>query len=144
MADAPRDATGRVLPHDDPTIGDDEFVIRYIPEQWFVPAGEGKRRLSKAAFAASSRNRDPYEGMSVDLLTPLLRDGYGEVGRSEHFAGAAKIRVGALRSLGLWVGPDDKGEGDIYHANVWGVTDRLRRKILDRAQLTKKPNDVLA
>lgn len=142
MADTPRDSDGRVLPHDDTTISNDEFVLRYIPDRGFAATLDGKRRLSKGAFSASSPSRDPYEGMSVDLLTPLLRDGYTEVGRGDAFVGVAKLRVGDLRSLGLRIGPDDKGEGDKYHANVWGVTDALRKKVLAVARLTKKPADV--
>jgi len=98
--------------------------------------------MSKGAFSASSRSRDPYEGMSVDLLTPLLRDGLTDKGRFDEYPGAAKIRVGDLRLLGLQIGPDDRGEEDKYHANVWGVTDTLRKRILKLARLTKKPDDV--
>ena len=140
----PRDDDGRVRPHDDPAIPDEAFVVRYIASGQFVPdraAGAG-RRLSKGAFSASSKDRDPYQGMSADLLQPMIADGLPPTGQRKPIHEAVvRLQVGKLRSLGLWVGKDPK-EHNPYHVCVWGVTPHLRKKILDLAEWVEKPPDV--
>ena len=39
MPEPPRDASGAVIPHDDPSISDDDFVVRYIPHEQLTPDG---------------------------------------------------------------------------------------------------------
>lgn len=132
MGHPPRDEDGIVKPHDDRTaIPDDALVIRYIQEQQLHPNLDGTRRLSKGAFSGSSKDRDQYEGMSVDMLSELKKHGVDPATRMpENHEGAVTLRAGDLRELGLEVGPDPGLHNDPYHASVWGVRDSHRKKIL--------------
>jgi len=131
MAVPPQDGDGHVQPHDDHQIlPDDARVMRKIQRSWMIPT-DGFRRLSKGAFSETSKDRDPYQGMSVDMLDLLERDGFSlECRLAPEHIGAVALRVGDLRSLDLMVGPDPGRSGDAYHANVWGVTNNIRKKIL--------------
>ena len=145
MAGPARDKDGRVKPYDDKqTIPDDAYIIRYIPSGWLIPNEGGGRRLSSGAFAGSSEETDPYQGMSADLMQPMLDDGLGPTGRKEDRCAeaAVRLRVGALRALGLRVGRDPGQIGDPYHVNVWDVQKRHRRKIRNIAEWIDKPDDV--
>jgi hypothetical protein len=145
MAGPARDNDGRVKPHDDKqNVPDDAYIIRYIPSDWLIPNEGGGRRLSSGAFSGSSKETDPYQGMSADLMQPMLDDGLSPTGRKEaHRAEAAvRLRVGALRTLGLRVGRDPGKTGDPYHVNVWDVQKRHRGKIRDIAEWIDKPDDV--
>ncbi len=142
MANPPRDADGRVTPYDDPEIPDDADVVRYVPSEGLAPDGHGGRRLSTGAFSPSSRDRDPYRGMSVDLLAPMLKDGLPMSGRktSDH-EGVVKLKVGALRSLGLEIGKDPVPGSNPYHCAVWGVNKSNRKNICKLAEWIDKPPD---
>lgn len=145
MAGPPRDEEGRVKPHDDKqSIPDDAYVIRYISRRWLLASESGGRQLSSGAFSASSEEVDHYQGMSTDLMQPMLDDGLGPTGRkNDHQAEAVvRLRVGALRSLGLRVGRDPGTTNDPYHVNVWDVEKRHRRKIKRIAEWVDKPGDV--
>ena len=143
MGNPPRDSEGRVKPHDDPDIPNDAYVLRYIPTGWLRPDKRGGRKLSSAVFGGSSRSRDPYQSMSVDLLKPMLDDGLPPVGRklADHEA-VVRLKVGDLRDLGFKVGPDPGNKNDPYHVGVWGVKSRHREKIRDMAEWVDKPADV--
>lgn len=145
MAAAPTDADGRVTPHDDnQAIPDDALLVRYIPSKHLIEMADGSRRLSKAAFSASSKRNDPYEGMSVDMLAQLERDGVDPSSRMSVFhEGAVTIKVGDLRKLGLLVAPDPQQIGDPYHASVWGVKSGHRKKVLKISRWHIKPPDVV-
>lgn len=142
MANPPRDAGGRVIPYDDPEIPDDAYVVRYVTSQWLAPDGRGGRRLSTGAFSPTSKNRDPYRGMSVDLLEPMLKDGLPMSGRmtSSH-EGVVKLRVGALRTLGLQVGHDPLPDNP-YHTAIWEVTKRNKKEIWRLAEWIVKPSSI--
>jgi hypothetical protein len=145
MAGPPRDTVGRVKPHDDKqNIPDAAYIIRYIASDQLIPSESGGRRLSSGAFSGSSKEVDPYQGMSTDLMQPMLDDGLGPPGRKEdhHAEAVVRFRVGTLRSLGLRVGRDPGTTGDPYHVNVWGVEKRHRRKIRGIAEWVDKPDDV--
>ena len=59
----PRDAAGRVEPHDHEQIHDADILLRGIPDQWIRPTVGGGRRISNAAFQESSKGRGG--GMSL-------------------------------------------------------------------------------
>jgi hypothetical protein len=145
MAGPALDKDGRVTPHDDTqNIPDDAYIVRYIPSHHLIPKEGGGRRLSSGAFSESSKEMDPYQGMSADLMQPMLDDGLGPTGRKEDRGAEAvvRLRVGALRALGLRVGRDPGKTGDTYHVNVWDVKKSDRRKIRDFAEWIDKPDDV--
>ena len=83
MGAPPRDSEGRVVPHDDADIPGDAYVLRYIVSAWLKPhqSVPGRRRLSSAAFSPSSKRHDPYQGMSVGLLQPMLDAGLSPTDR---------------------------------------------------------------
>lgn len=131
MSGPPRDEDGYVSPHDDPAaIPDGAFLVRYVNKEQLRPGDDGRRHLSSAAFSESSRERDRYQSMSVDILDRLQNDNIDPCTRLgiDH-EGAVLIRVGSLRELGLKVGPDPTSANDPYHAGVWGVKSSLRKKI---------------
>jgi hypothetical protein len=145
MAAPPRDEAGRVIPHDDrELIADDSFVLRSIPfEHLKSVAAGGGRYLSKAAFSASSKQRDPYEGMSVNAGSLMSAAGVPEEqSRRPGHAGLVKIRAGDLRRLGLQIGTDPLDQNP-YHAQVWGVRPSHRNKIKNLAIWVDKPDDVV-
>lgn len=127
----PKDNDGNVQPHDDyQTLPNDAWVVRKVQRRWIVSSDNGPR-LSKGCFSGTSKDRDPYEGMSVEMLDRLLADELSARDRLDpDHVGAVALRVGDLRALGLKVGPDPGKAGDPYHANVWGVTKKIRKAIL--------------
>ena len=143
MGTPPLDAAGCVVPHDDPDIPDDAYVVRYVPSGDLRPSEEGGRRLSSAVFSASSKRRDSYQGMSVDILEALVDVGVQPKDRANPIHEAiVKLRVGALRDLGLLIGSDPGKNNDPFHAEVWGVKKSIRRRILEISEWITKPDDV--
>lgn len=131
MGVPPRDDDGCVLPHDDHiAIPDDAYLVRYVHKDQLPPSDKGRRCLSSAAFSESSRERDRYQAMSVDILAKLQAD---DVDPRTRFrpghVGAVLIQAGSLRQLGLQIGPDPMRSNDRYHAGVWGVKSSLRKRI---------------
>ena len=129
----PRDERGDVLPHDDPvTIPDDVELLRSLHPDHVRWSSDGSLIAKSGGFSGTNRNRDKYEGMSVSVIDWLKRDGRDPRDHllPRHAAGAV-LRTGDLRSLGLRVGPDPQDE-DPYHAAVWDVKDRHRKKIRQR------------
>ena len=143
MATPPRDAEGRAKPYDDPDLSDDAYVVRYIPPEGLTSDGSGGRRLSTGAFSPTRKDRDPYRGMSGDVLELMLRDGLPLTGRKgPQHEGVVKLKVGDLRGLGLKVGKDPTQENP-YHVSVWGVATRKKRKnVCEKAEWIDKPSDV--
>lgn len=131
MSDPPRDEDGYVQPHDDyDLIPDDALLVRYVQQWNLTPQDDSELQLSKSAFAASSKDRDRYQGMSVDLLQRLERDAVNILTRMRPgYQGAVLLRAGCLRQLGLMVGSDPMQSADPYHCAVWGITEGLRKKI---------------
>ena len=63
--------------------------------------------MSSAAFSPSSKRYDPYQGMSVDLLQPMVDAGLSPTDRKgDKYEAIVQLRVRDLRSIGLQVGPD--------------------------------------
>lgn len=137
------DSAGRVKPYDDDGISGEVYLVRYIHRCWLVPDGTGGRRLSKGAFSPSSEERDPYRGMSAEILDLILQDGLSPTERKpqDHEA-IVKLKVEDLRSLGLIVGHDPINDVNPYHASVWGVTRALQKRLLQMSEWMDKPVDV--
>ena len=143
MAIPPRDAAGRVEPHDDPDISDDAYVVRYVHVSQLRPDEAGHRRLSSGAFSPSSKHHDPYCSMSADLLDSMLKDGVAPSAwkRPERHA-VVKLRVRDLRRLGLQVGSDPQTDNP-YHVGVWGMKRQHRKQLHRLCEWVEKPDDVL-
>lgn len=145
MGEPPCDQDGVVTPHDDyDLIPDDALLVRYVQKMHLARQDDGRQRLSSGAFSATSKDRDRYRGMSVDIYSLLLRDGKNIAARMppEH-EGAILLWAGCLRQLGLKIGPDPMDAADPYHACVWGVSrglaKRIRKSCCDR-WLIQPPN----
>jgi hypothetical protein len=146
MAALPRDSEGRVVPHDDGDIRGDEYVLRYIVPHWLKghPSWPSQRRLSSAAFSPSSRRHDPYQGMSVDLLQPILDAGLSPTDRKgDKYEAIVRLRVWDLRSIGLRVGPDPLPTNP-FHAAVWGIKESARKRLMRLYEWVDKPDDVVS
>lgn len=145
MADPPRDESGRVTPHDDrQSVPDDSFVLRSIPPMHLKQNQDGPGRyLSSGAFSPSSKQHDPYQGMSVDVGALLVEAGIPESDRMlpGHEA-LVKIRSGDLRDIDCWIGPDPRIPDNPYHGEVWRGA-KLRKKIKRKAIWIIRPEDVL-
>jgi hypothetical protein len=146
MGAPPRDSEGRVVPHDDADIPGDAYVLRYIVSAWLKPhqSVPGLRRLSSAAFSPSSKRHDLYQGMSVDLLQPMLDAGLSPTDRmGDKYEAIVQLRVRDLRSIGLQVGSDPL-LGNPFHAAVWGVKEGTRKRLIKLYEWLDKPDDVVA
>ena len=143
MACPNRDAAGHTIPYDDPEIESGDYLIRYAQPHDFAPCSNNERRLSKGLFSPSSKNRDPYQSMSADLLRLMLADGLSANGRMrECHIGVVKLKVGLLRELGLKVGRDPMPDNP-YHVGVWGIKNTLRKKLLGIFEWVEKPDNVV-
>ena len=143
MATPPKDADGYVKPHSDrQTLPDDSYVIRYIHTTQLHPRPDGTRYLSNGAFSRSSKSRDRYEGMSVDMYEEMIAKGVDPKSRMQpDHEGAVLIEVAKLRELGLMVGPDPT-EDNPFHASAWVVKSTDRKKIKACCEWLIKPFDV--
>src|SRR5690348_4698189 len=103
-----RDKDGKIIPHDHPEIGNDDYVLRHIvsPQDLHPDTAKGLVRVSSGAYSESSDG-----GMSVDILRWMAEDGLDECHYlADETVGATRIRVGDLRAVGLQVGWDpDEG-----------------------------------
>jgi hypothetical protein len=130
----PRDQAGNVIPHDDPAIADDSYVVRHInPEAHLAPdENTGGSRISTGAF---NRTREPNGGISVDLGQELIAAGLPLNHMVQPGMGAVKISVGAVRRLTLWVGSDPiiaEHQGDAenpHHGQIWNGRKKTPRDL---------------
>jgi hypothetical protein len=122
-----RDDQG-VIPHDDPAIAADSYIVRHINPLAHVYPDEatGKQRISSGAF---NRTRGPRGGMSVDIGQLLAEDGKPLGTMVPPGMGAVKLRTGAVRDLGLWVGSDPVVPANPYHGQVWKFSNRTPRDL---------------
>ena len=129
-----RDAAGQVIPHDDPAIRGESYVVRHInPDAHLAPdENTGGRRISTGAF---HHTRELSGGVSVDLGQELERAGLPLDRMVEPGMGAVKIRVDAIRRLALWVGSDPivphrpEDYANPYHGQIWKCRKRTPRDL---------------
>jgi hypothetical protein len=138
----PRDANGKVLPHDHPEISNDDGVIRRVaPNQWVYDPKVLGRRVSTAVFRAST---GPNSGMSVDLQKLIEEAGLNakEFVATPRWNGAVRFTASELRGEGLLVGYDPiQGENE-YHGEVWGnFTRSVQKRLVSMAKTFVPPKD---
>jgi hypothetical protein len=91
----------------------------------------------------SSKRYDPYQGMSVDLLQPMIDAGLPPTGRKgEKHEAVVRLRVQDLRDVGLQVGPDPS-DSNPFHAGVWGVKEGASKQLMKLYEWVDKPDDVV-
>ena len=127
----PRDAHGKVIPHDHPGIGSSDGLIRRITAQHIVTEANGRRRLSSMAFNSSS---NPNGGMSVDLQAQIEEAGLNcrefLTVTSPQCIGAIRFEAGALRERNFQVGFNPQPSNP-HHGEVWGnFTGAMKNRIL--------------
>jgi len=131
LSPPPRDADGKVIPHDHQDIGLTDGIIRRVSEQWIVTESDGTKRLSSMAFHPSS---GPNGGMSVDLQAQIeeadLNCREFLLTTSPPYAGSVRFEAGALRGAGLQAGFDPQPSNP-HHGQVWGnFTDGMKKRTL--------------
>lgn len=146
MPNLNRDDEGRVVPYDDDSIDDDDLLIRRIPNNSLDDNSDGSRRVSSGAFSRSSKIRDHYRSMSVDLLSDLLAAGTGprEENYYPDFEVIMSLRVGDIRAAqrGFRIGRLPS-EGNPAHCGVWNVSTLSKQKALkEMAEFVRNPGDV--
>src|SRR5882672_1371668 len=129
----PRDAQGRIEPHDHAEIHDDCHVIRHI----IPPHDLHEGRVSSGAYSESTAFGVRC-GMSVDIECWMTSDCLGSL----HYVtdpshGATRLRLGFLRSLGLKVGWDPDN-GHQHHGAVWDITTSFRKKMQKAAVTVRR------
>jgi hypothetical protein len=125
-------------------LGDDEVVIRRVPSVQLRARADGKREVSKGSFSASSRARDPEEGMSVDRMSVLIERGINPADPAQYlpeFELLMTLKVRDLHAQGLWVVPRTK-QGPA-HCNVLGVTSNKRKAVFALSDFLRRPDDVV-
>ncbi|HEX4157567.1 MAG TPA: hypothetical protein VHY79_03765 [Rhizomicrobium sp.] len=120
----PREADGRVIPHDHQGINPEDILIRRISEQHLT--GEaGNRRISSMAFQESTDG----SGMSIDIAKLIEESGldpHNFVTTSEYFC-SVQFATHALRGEGFQVGYYPV-PGNDFHGAVWGIVTRGQKK----------------
>ena len=123
----------------DDALDDEEVVLRRIPNRH-----DGQRVISKSQFSPSTPERDPEEGMSVDLLSALVEQGTDPTDPVQYHPEVEVIMslcVGDLHRLGLWVVPRPL-PGNTAHCNVLNVTaTKTKKQILQLAEFFRQPGD---
>ena len=116
----PKDEKGLTIPHDCHDILPEHRVIRRISPEWIVTSSDGKRRISTAAFDPSSKERDPYCGLSIDIEHFIVADGLDAQAyvSTPQFTGAIAIEVSKFRTRNFLVGYDPSDDNP-YHGAVW-------------------------
>ena len=140
MFNPPKDASGEVIPHDEPNLAGSSGFIRFInPDFHVVPDDNtGGKRISSAAFKAT--NGDPSYGMSGDLEQSVIAGGLDAVDVVPTGFGAVRLLVSDIRGLGHAVGSDPILPGnqfglppDPHHGQAWGVKTKTHSQKLLRA-----------
>jgi hypothetical protein len=120
MAVPLQDSEGYTLPHDDPDILPEHFVIRHT-----VPNDLYEGRVSSGAYSESN---DPHGGMSVDIEFLLIAAGLDVLHYVPENNGAVRLNVGELRGTGCQVGSDPRPENP-QHGAVWGLKKGKRKAV---------------
>ncbi len=134
----PRDAEGRVQPHDHSQINSEDIMVRGIPEQWLILTDNGEHRISSAAFQPSSEAHGG--GLSLGAKKVLECRGTSvDEWAAGRFVAVVCLEVAVLRNANLQVGWDPL-DNDPAHCNAWGKFTRGFRKQLAR-ELKKRMLD---
>lgn len=134
-APPPRDASGKVIPHNHAEILDQHHVIRHTtPHDVCRNVDTGSHRLSSGAYSESTEG-----GMSVDIEEWMVADGLDPLAYvTDPGHGAVRVSVGELRARGFQVGWDPV-DANPHHGEVWGISNsKRRRKIAEIAQTLRK------
>jgi hypothetical protein len=123
-------------------ILDSDFLIRKIPESHIHPRSGGGRRISKSAYSPSSGRVDPSKGMSANCERLLLAEGIAAADFAPEFPALGRLSVAELRQLNLEVVHRPR-KGDKSHCDVLNVTSGLRDTLLKKAEVIRKPSDVV-
>ena len=144
-----RDGNGHVVPHQDASLADEDILIRRVTSVHLQPSDLGKRRISKSSMAGSSRDRDPYQGMSLDLLRILNEQGIDVTDAAQYHPDIEVLiglRVGAIREqcpelmLGRCPILNPPNEA---HCCAWGVSkESTRKRLLKIATIIRAPADI--
>ena len=130
MRDPPRDADGRVEPHDHDEIHDDDIVLRGVPRHQILPTEDGGRRISSGAFSRSSAQRDPYRSLSVSAKKILdCHETAIDEWADGKYGAVVYVPTARFRENGLCVGWDPTPD-DPSHCGVWGTLPRSVQKEL--------------
>lgn len=142
MAEYEKDENGRIKPHDDPNIQNYEHLLRYFHHMQLVDDEKAPngRRLSSGSFSPSST---PNYGISVNLQERMEENDENPREFKRDGRGIARLEVGSVRELDLWVGHSpveaDNEDGineNPYHAEIWGNGRRVtgaKKKALSKA-----------
>ena len=125
-------------------LPDHEIVIRGVASNSLHQRTDGKREVSKGSFSASSKSRDPEEGMSAHVLSLLVAGGVDPsdgLKFAPNFEVLMALKVSELHANGLWVVP--RPAPHPAHCNVLGVTEGKRRILLRIATFLRRPDDVV-
>lgn len=147
MPNPDRNGGGRVIPYNDPEIDNNQILIRLISNQQIHENNDGSRRVSSGGFSPTSKTRDPYRGMSVDLLSYLLVNGIDPADPSYHpeVEVIMSLKVGEVRQAvpKLLIGHDPKPDNPA-HCNIWKVsTTGNKRALLRSANWIRRPENVI-
>lgn len=138
-SDDAADASGETIPEE--PISDDDYVIRRIEEVPHLrPRPDGDRRISAAAFSASSPAIDPEQGMSCNSQLIHARKA-DPLTLAPDAPVLARLSVRELRQLNLKVVHRPR-PGDDSHCNVLDVKGSHRKKLLQASELIRCPPDV--
>jgi hypothetical protein len=132
LSPPPRDAAGRVKPHDHQEIRSDDGVIRRVSEHFIVEDEDGRRRISSMALSPSSPALGG--GLSVDLQREIEEAGLDAVQfvTTPRWIGSVRFAAQQLREAGFMVGFDPLLPDNPYHGAVWGEFSPGKKKRLLR------------
>ena len=132
LSNPPRDSSGKVIPHNNACILDEDSVIRRISSQYVVddPKAPTGRKISSMLIRASSGING---GMSIDIKKAIETAGHNAAHyiTTPVWIGSILINVGFLRSLPFQVGYDptiSPPPPNPYHGEVWGNFTRAQQK----------------
>ena len=133
MSAPPRDAAGRVQPHDHDQIHAEDIMLRGISSYWIKPTESGGHRISSGAFQASSKALGGGLSLGAKKVLDCNGKSVDEWG-SGRFDAVVCLEAGELRAANLKVGWDPT-EDDNSHCNAWGkLTRRLKRSLAREAK----------
>lgn len=116
------------LPHqDDPSIGNDEVLLRRLQPDWIVPGDHGRMRIASAAFK--------HKELSILFYTLLQRQSRpvddALCGHSDN--SICSIKAGLARDLGQSVlydvePPNDPAHGLVVGKKTQSIANRFARE----------------